>query len=67
MIFSKGGLYSPRLELGETLTAALITTSSFTYDSYIKTVRREVGDGFERRSAKLLEVVDLAHQDVLFM
>ena len=67
VLFSRGGVYAPRLEHGETLTAALVTTFSVTYDSYKKTVRHEAGNGFERRPAELSEVVDLAHQDALSM
>ena len=65
--FSRGGVSPPRLEHGETLTAALIATFLVTYDSYKKTVRREAGDGFERRPAELSAVVDLVHQDALSM
>ena len=36
----------PRLEHGETLTAALVATFLITYDSYKKTVRREASDAF---------------------
>ena len=57
----------PRLEHGETLTAALVATVLVNYDSYKKTVRREAGDGFESRPAELSEVVDLVHQNALSM
>ena len=49
------------------LTAALVATFLVNYDSYKKSVRREAGDGFERRPAELSEVVDLVHQDSLSM
>ena len=67
VLFSKGGVSPPRLEHGETLAAALVATFLVTYDSYKRTVRRETGDDFERRPAELSEVVDLVHQDALFM
>ena len=67
LLSSRGGVSPPRLEYGETLTAALVAIFLVTYDSYKKTVRREPGDGFERRPAKLTEVVDLVHQDALSM
>ena len=67
MLFSRGGVSPPILEHGETLTAALVATFLVNYDSYKKTVRREAGDGFERRPAELSEVVDLIHQDALSM
>ena len=58
VLFSRGGVSPPRLEHGETPTAALVATFF---------VRREAGDGFERRPAELSEVVDLVHQDALSM
>ena len=67
VLFSRGGVSPPRLEHGETLTAALVSTVLVTYDSYKKTVWREAGDGFQRRPAELSEVVDLVHQDALSM
>ena len=67
VLFSRGGVSPPRLKDGETLTAALVATFLVTYDSYKKTVRREAGDGFERRPVELAEVVDLVHQDALSM
>ena len=67
VLFGRGGVSPPRLEHGETLTAALVATFLVNYDSYKKLVRREAGDGFERRPAKLSEVVDLANQDALSM
>ena len=57
----------PRLKHGETLAAALVATFLVTYDNYKSTVRREVGDGFERRPAELSEVMDLVHHNVLSM
>ena len=67
VLFSRGGVSPPSLEHEETLTTALVATFSVNYDSYKKTVRREAGDGFERRPAELSEVVDLVHQDALSM
>ena len=61
VLFSRGVLSPPRLGHEETLTAALVATFLVTYDSYKKTVRREAGDGFERRPAELSEVMDLVH------
>ena len=45
----------------------MVATFCVTYDSCKKTVRREAGNGFERRPAELSEVVDLVHQDALSM
>ena len=67
VLFSRGGVSPPRLEHGETLTAALVVTFVVTYDSCKNSVRREAGDGFERRPAGLSEVVELIHQDALSM
>ena len=67
VLFSRGGVSPPRLKHEETLTAALVATFLVNYDSYKKYVRREAGDGFERRPAELSEVVDLVHQDALSM
>ena len=67
VLFSRGGVSSPRLEHEETLTAALVATFLVNYDSHKKTVRREAGDGFERRPAESSELVDLVHQDALSM
>ena len=67
VLFSRGNVSPPRLEHEETLTAALVATFLVNYDSYKKTVRREAGDGSERRPAELSEVVDLVHQDILSM
>ena len=67
VLFSRGGVSHIRLEHEETLTAALVATFLVNYDSYKKTVRREAGDGFERRPAELSELVDLVHQDALSM
>ena len=67
MVFSRGALSPPRLEHGEILTAALVTTFLVTYDSYKKYVRCEAGDGFERRPAEVSEFVDTVHKDALSM
>ena len=55
------------LEHIENLTSALVATFLATYDSYKNTARREAGNGFERRPAKLSEVLDLEPQDALSM
>ena len=68
VLLSRNGVSPPRLEHGETPTPALVATFLVTYDSYKKTIRREAGDGFERRPAELSEVVvDLVHQGTLSM
>ena len=67
VLSSRGGVSPPRLEHGQTLTAALVATFLVTYDSYTETVRCEGGDGFERRPAEFSEVLDLLHQDALSM
>ena len=67
VLFRRGGVSPPRLEHGETLTAASVVTFLVTYDSYKKTVGRETGDGFGRLPAEFSDVVDLVHQDALSM
>ena len=47
VLFSRGGVFPPRLEHGETLIAVLVAIFLVTYDSYKKTV--EAGDGSEQR------------------
>ena len=70
-LFRKGGVSPPiiinMLEHGETLNTALVATFMVPYDSYKNTVRREAGNGFERRPAELSEIVDLVQQDALSM
>ena len=60
---SRGGVSPPRLEHGDTLTAALVATFLVAYDSYKHTVRLEAGDGFERRPAELSKVVHFVYQE----
>ena len=67
LLLSRDGVSPPRLKHGGTLTAALVATFLVTYDSYKKTVRREAGDGFQRRPDELSEVVDFVHQNAFFM
>ena len=67
VLFIRGGVFPPRLEHGETLAAALVATFLVNCDSYKNSVRREAGDGFEPRPAKLSEVVDSIHQEALSM
>ena len=67
VFFSRGGVSPPKLEHGETLAAALVATFLVAYDSQTKTVRREAGDGFERRPVELSEVADLVHQDAVYL
>ena len=45
VLFSRSGVSPPRLEHGETRTAALVATFLVTYGSYKRAVRREAGDG----------------------
>ena len=63
VLFSRGGVKPPRLDQDQVLTTAMVTIFLVRFESYQSKVRRESGDGFERRPAPLSEVVDIVHQE----